>query len=123
MKADKTAQTEKTGGSVSKDASSTTGELKGSKSVDDLLEDATPGRKTKGKSTQYIKKGGYEKAKEEFDALEKVEGSVKETDKGFTAQLPDGRDVNVRNQSREGSPTLEIYNPINKRHIKIRYEE
>ena len=123
VKADKTAQTEKTGGSVSKEASSTTGELKGSKSVDDLLEDATPGRKTKGKSTQYIKKGGYEKAKEEFDALEKVEGSVKETDKGFTAQLPDGRDVNVRNQSREGSPTLEIYNPINKRHIKIRYEE
>ena len=123
VKADKTAQTEKTGGSVSKDASSTTGELKGSKSVDDLLEDATPGRKTKGKSTQYIKKGGYEKAKEEFDALEKVEGSVKETDKGFTAQLPDGRDVNVRNQSREGSPTLEIYNPINKRHIKIRYEQ
>ena len=36
-------------------------------------------------------------------------------------QLLDGRRINVRMKSSAKCPTLEIYNPINQRCIKIRY--
>ena len=66
-----------------------------------MLETATPGRDTKGRTTQYEKNGGYQKAMDGFNSL-------------------DVRNINVRNGSSEGSPTLEILEGKNK--IKIRYK-
>ena len=40
---------------------------------------------------------------------------------GKSGTLPDGRIVNVRKHSHDGKAILEIYNPINKERIKIRY--
>jgi hypothetical protein len=40
-----------------------------SKTVDDILESATPGRVTKGKTTLYEKLGDFGRASNEFDSL------------------------------------------------------
>lgn len=41
--------------------------------------------------------------------------------KGYVGELSDGKVVNVRNISSEGSPTIEIQNGKNR--IKFRYKE
>ena len=95
-------------------------------SVDKILEKAVPRDKTKGRAKQYDKTGGYYQAEKDFNSLDLEEGSVKdrtgERGKIKTGKLRDGRDVNVREKSSEGHPTLEIIQPNNTR-IKIRYND
>ena len=95
-------------------------------SVDKILEKAVPRDKTKGRAKQYNKTGGYDQAEKDFNSLDLEEGSVKdrtgERGKIKTGKLRDGRDVNVREKSSEGHPTLEIIQPNNTR-IKIRYND
>ncbi|MEB3104081.1 RHS repeat-associated core domain-containing protein, partial [Ferviditalea candida] len=91
--------------------------------VDDILSDATLGRATKGKTTQYEKIGGnFEQANKEFDSLNP--SNVKDIETkygpGKTGTLPDGRTITVRPGSSDGRPTLEIRN-TNGRGIEIRY--
>lgn len=98
--------------SVSKNISSV-------KSVDDILEDAIPGRATKGRATQYVKTGGYTQALDDFADMGVV--NVREIPSGKVGTLQDGRTVNVRMKSSDGRATLEIYD--GKSSIKIRYDE
>ena len=49
----------------------------------------------------------FEDAKADFDTLN-VQNRKTDTNGTIRGQLPDGRDVNVRNKSSEGNPTLEI---------------
>lgn len=90
------------------------------KTVDDLIKTAELGKRTKGKATQYLKQGGYKQALDDFRAL----GLSDIVNKGDVkiGKLSDGRTVNLRNKSKQGSITLEIYNPINRKSIKFRYE-
>ena len=94
-------------------------------SVDKILEKAIP-RPPKRRAEQYDKTGGYDQAEKDFNSLDLEEGSVKdrtgERGKIKTGKLRDGRDVNVREKSSEGHPTLEIIQPNNTR-IKIRYND
>lgn len=48
---------------------------------------------------------------------------VQDTFKGYSGILQDGRDVHVRNKSRDKRPTLEFYDRKNGEKIKIRYGE
>ena len=94
------------------------------KSVDKVLEGAKPGNKTKGPTTQYEKTGGYGQAEKDFYSLDLEKGSVRDRtdEKGKrikTGRLRDGRNVNVRENSTEGHPTLEIQSGKNR--IKVRY--
>ena len=95
-------------------------------SVDKILEKAVPRDKTKGQTKQYDKTGGYDQAEKDFNSLDLEEGSVKdrtgERGKIKTGRLRDGREVNVREGSMEGHPTLEIINSKNSR-TKIRYSD
>lgn len=75
--------------------------------LDSITNSATPGSKTTGRTTQYDKKGMFEDAKADFDTLN-VQNRKTDTNGTIRGQLPDGRDVNVRNKSSEGNPTLEI---------------
>ena len=98
-------------------------------SVDKILEKAVPRDKTKGRAKQYDKTGGYDQAEKDFNSLDLEEGSVKdrttaERGKIKTGKLRDGRDVNVREKSSDGHPTLEIIQlNKNKTRIKIRYKD
>ena len=96
------------------------------RSVNKVLEEAKEGRKTKGPARQYEKAGGYEQAEKDFYSLDLEEGSVRdrtdEKGKIKTGRLRDGREVNVREGSMEGHPTLEIINSKNSR-TKIRYSD
>ena len=90
------------------------------KTVDDILKDAHKRGKTKGKAQQYDKDGDYDDALDDFNSLGL--SNIQEKDDGtLVGELEDGRTVNVRNHSKEGHPTLEIYNPANRKSIKIRY--
>ena len=89
------------------------------KSIDDILEDAAPGRATKGRATQYVKTGGYAQALDDFSDLGVT--NVREIPSGKVGTLPDGRTINVRTKSSDGRVTLEIYD--GKSSIKIRYED
>lgn len=94
------------------------------KSVDDILKDTIPGRETKGRARQYIKKGGYSDAVKDFEDLGPIDIQKMKDKKGWVGTLPDGRMVVVREQSKDGRPTLEIQQPENKgRVIKIRYDK
>jgi hypothetical protein len=94
------------------------------KSVEDILKDTLPGRETKGKAKQYIKIGGYPSAVKDFENLGPVDIQKIKNKEGWVGTLPDGRTVIVREQSKEGRPTLEIQQPGNKgKVIKIRYDE
>ena len=94
------------------------------RSVNKVLEGAKPGNKTKGLTTQYEKTGGYGQAEKDFYSLDLEKGSVRDRtdEKGKrikTGRLRDGRNVNVRENSTEGHPTLEIQSGKNR--IKVRY--
>ncbi|MCL2336953.1 MAG: RHS repeat-associated core domain-containing protein, partial [Firmicutes bacterium] len=94
------------------------------KTVDDILRDATPGRSTKGKTTQYIKTGGFNRANSEFDSLNpsNVKSIKTSYGEGRTGILSDSRTATVRPGSSYGTPTLEIRNSSG-RGIEIRYEK
>ncbi|WP_088073884.1 T7SS effector LXG polymorphic toxin [Litchfieldia alkalitelluris] len=98
---------------------SPTGRTTKGKTVDDILKEATPGRATKGRATQYDKSGGYNQAMDDFNNMGVT--NIREIPNGRVGTLPDGRTVNVRNKSSDGRPTLEIFDGKNS--IKIRYGE
>jgi RHS repeat-associated protein len=79
---------------------------------------ATPGRETKGRSTQWGKPGGMAEADADFDALGPT-GVRSLPNGGRVGTLPDGRTVIVRPVSSDGRPTLEIQDGKNK--DKVRY--
>ena len=87
--------------------------------VDDILKDAEPGEKTKGKSENWIKDGGQSQADKDFNHLNPTNVRLRPNG-AKTGELPDGRQVNVRPHSTDGRPTLEIQN-LNNTRIKIRY--
>lgn len=91
------------------------------KTVNDILQQAKPGRKTMGKTKQFEKVGGFNNAMKDFESLNPKE--VKDIPIGKRGVLADGRDVNVRIKSSAGKPTLEIYNKHTKSSIKIRYHK
>lgn len=71
------------------------------------------------KSDQQILEGDLDRANEEFDKL-KLE-NIKDRGNGTrTGEMPDGRTVTVREQSK---PTLEIKTPGKRKPIKIRFEK
>ena len=92
------------------------------KTVEDILEGATPGRKTKGKAQQWNKSGGYEQALKDYNSLDVRDSHKIETGygSGITGTLSDGSKVNVRPGSTQGDATVEIQKP-NGVKIKIRY--
>jgi RHS repeat-associated protein len=98
------------------------GGLKNIKNLENVLEGATIGRKTAGRTTQFVKNGGFEQALKDFEAMgaTEVKKITKGSEMGFTGKLAEG-DINVRSFSSEGHPTLEIINGNNR--IKIRYDE
>ena len=92
------------------------------RTVSDLISSSTKGNATKGRSTQYIKVGDYQQAVDDFYSLNPKD--IKEmsgSKKGYVGKLEDGRTINVRYESSEGSPTIEIQKGKNR--IKFRYKE
>ncbi len=91
----------------------------GAKTVEDLLEGAEAGQRTKGKTENWEKEGGMEQANEDFDSLGLTD--VKPIPGGRVGTLPNGGGkVNVRDRSSDGRPTIEVQRP-NGRRTKIRY--
>lgn len=93
----------------------------------EVLEGAKKLKDKKGKSKQWEKDEGYEKALEDFNSLE-LEGvrdvSDSEGEKK-TGVLPDGRKITVRKFAKQGKSTLEIITEVGKKitkRIKIRYK-
>jgi len=89
------------------------------KTIDDMKTNAEQGNDTDGKSKQYIKNGDFEDAKRDFESF--MPSNVRPIPNGLAGDLPNGHTINVRVKSSEGSPTLEIFNPANKKKIKFRY--
>jgi len=93
--------------------------------VDGVLDGAEPGDKTKGRTTNWDKPGGMDQANNDFDKL--VPSGAKpiddsgDGDNGRKGVMEDGRKVNVRPNSSDGRPTLEIQNGKNK--TKVRYND
>jgi RHS repeat-associated protein len=79
---------------------------------------ATPGRETKGRTTQWDKGGGMDEANRDFDA-KGPKDVVPLPDGGRRGTLPDGRQINVRPDSSGKVPTLEIQDGKNR--DKVRY--
>ncbi len=82
----------------------------------------TPGDKTKGKTKNFDKPGGFDQANIDFDNLnpENIKDIIDgKGGKGRTGVLPDGTRINVRPNSSDGRPTVEIQN--GKKKIKVRY--
>jgi RHS repeat-associated protein len=95
--------------------------------VEGILEGATPGEKTKGRTKNFDKSGGIDQANSDFDDIvdpDSVEpitdGKGGEGRKG-TVNDGSGRKVNVRPNSSDGRPTVEIQDGKNK--TKIRFDE
>lgn len=88
--------------------------------VEDVLKEATLHGKHSSKVIQYGKTGGYDAAMKDFYSLPLSD--IKKSSNGtMVGILPDGKIVNVRPYSKQGSPTLEIKLKDNKS-IKIRYD-
>ena len=89
--------------------------------IDKVLQGSKPGRETKGSTRQFEKPGGFEKAIEDFNkmGIKEIKKLPNNNNEGSIGKLPDGRVVNVRMGSKDGRPSLEIYN--GKSSIKIRY--
>lgn len=99
----------------------TTGNIATAKdAVEKLTKDSNLGRKTKGRTEQHIKEGGYEQANIEFDSLNlsnvKPIGNI-----GRVGTLEDGTKVVVRSKSSDGRPTIEIQSKPRK--TEIRYND
>ncbi|MBS1986789.1 hypothetical protein JST99_02565 [Candidatus Dependentiae bacterium] len=82
-------------------------------------------KQTSGRAIQYdtsmydTLQEAIDAAKEKFKLAQPID--VVPIDKGERGCLPDGRRINWRWGSTEGSPTVEIYNPRNDKKIKIRF--
>ncbi len=82
---------------------------------------ATPGRPTKGRTTQWEKGGGIDEANNDFDRKGPRDVTpLPDSDGGRRGVLPDGRKINVRPDSGDGRPTLEIQDGKNR--DKVRYD-
>jgi len=94
--------------------------------VPGVLEGATPGEKTKGRTKNFDKPGGIDQANSDFDDLvdpdsvESITDSKEGEGRRGTVNDGSGRKVNVRPNSTDGRPTVEIQDGKNK--TKIRYE-
>ena len=93
----------------------------GSKTVEELINTSAQGRTTKGRTTQYERVGNYENAVDDFNSLNPQNIRELSNGKGYVGELSDGRVINVRNISSEGSPTIEIQNGKSK--TKFRHKE
>ena len=91
------------------------------KEVENLMNSSTPGRRTKGKSSQYERQGNLSKATEEFYSLHP--SPIRQDGETTIGLLPDGRIANVRSYSSSGLVTLEIFDPKTGKSIKFRYKE
>lgn len=94
---------------------------KNRKLPEEIMRDAKLGKKTSNRTKQFEKPGGYQEALEDFEKLKpnnikEMEGKI-----GKMGELPDGTRINVRAKSKEGRPTLEIFDPGNKNSVKFRY--
>ncbi len=91
--------------------------------LEKLLNETTPGRITKGRTTQYVKSGTYDNTVQDFNSLNPSNVKPIETrwGAGQTGTLSDGRNITARPGSTFGTPTLEIRNTTNGRGIEIRY--
>ena len=78
----------------------------------------SPGRETKGRSKQFDKPGDIGTADQDFDNLN-PENVTPIPNGGRKGTLPDGRPINVRPDSTDGRPTIEIQDGKNR--IKVRY--
>ena len=92
--------------------------------IKEILEKTSPGRATKGRTTQYEKQGDYSTAQKDFNSLQPkdirtISGPNNQT--GWVGKLNDGRIVNVRNWSSNNEITLEIQS--GSKVIKIRYSK
>jgi len=98
--------------------------VRANKTVKDLT-DTYPKEKTTGTGTNvHTGNGGKAQADKDFDDV--VEPSTVKpnptTPGGRIGKTPDGNTANVRGESTDGRPTLEIYNPNTRQtEIKIRY--
>lgn len=93
--------------------------------IDEILSVASPGEKTRGKTTQWIKDGDFTTALNDFNNLGAKEIHEINTQYGigFAGILPDGRQVNVRpGSSKDLIPTIEIIN-LDTTRLKIRYDK
>ena len=97
----------------------------GSDPVAGVLDGAEPGDKTKGRTTNWDKPGGFDQANTDFDKLvpngSKPIDDSDDASNGRKGVMDDGRKVNVRPNSSDGRPTLEIQNGKNR--TKIRYDD
>lgn len=81
--------------------------------------DASPGKETKGRTSQWEKLGGMPEAEKDFNNLNPT--GVKNYPNGVkVGTLADGSTVIVRPNSSDGRPTLEIQN--GKKKTKVRYD-
>ena len=93
--------------------------------VDDLINSSTPGRTTRGRTTQFERRGSFQDAQRDFDRLHpsNIQNINTKWGPGRTGILSDGRKITVRPGSTlPGNPsTLEIQSETIPRVIKIRY--
>ena len=95
--------------------------------LEGILDGATEGEKTKGRTKNFDKPGGMDQANNDFDDVVDPDSVETITDgkggEGRRGTVIDGsgRKVNVRPNSTDGRPTVEIQDGKNK--IKIRYDE
>lgn len=96
-------------------------EIKKYKSIlEEILSNAKPGRETTTKKLkQYEKEGGLEQAIKDFEKLNP--SKIRNIPKGKLGELLSGIRINVRTDSSDKRPTLEIHNSITDQRIKIRY--
>lgn len=90
----------------------------GGKTIDQLIDESTKGRETKGRADQYDHPGGRDQADKDFDALDV--NNVKDRGNGTrTGTLPDGRPVNIHDSKTDCMRTIEV--TCGSRDTKIRY--
>lgn len=102
-----------------KPASNQAQKQKPAKTLEDILKEAKPGKKTH-KSTQFLKPGNYDDALDDFGNMGATDIRNKPNGEGKIGILPTGDTAIVRPDSSAQKPTLEIQ-CTNGDVIKIRY--
>ena len=95
--------------------------------IEDILKETSLGNRTKGRVTERVRNGGggFEQAERDFNSVNPGLQTFKQTEKGEirTGELPNGQTLILRPFSKppNSRPTLQIFNPVNRRSIEIRY--